>query len=143
MAQMTGFRLFSTAAAGVLAGWGVGKLYPHINPAFRMDPRAVAIAAAIGALFYAASQAQTIMRCFTGEDSSAAKRKFVNDTIHWSVTGFATGVAYGVLKLSKFNSTIGQTMAGVFIGLGAKLVIDYFYLPANPSSKKSNQEQYH
>lgn len=111
-----------------------------------MDPRAIAITAGIGALFYAGSHLPALKICFEGnkDDSDprqlfgpAKTRKWIYDTLHGAVTGVATGVAYGILKYSKFNSTVGQTMAGVFIGFGAKLVVDLFYLPSKDTNSGS------
>ena len=55
MEQMSSLRFVSTAATGAFAGWGVGKLYSYMYPAFHIDPRALAIAATVGALFNAAA----------------------------------------------------------------------------------------
>ncbi|MBS0616336.1 MAG: hypothetical protein JSR58_07295 [Verrucomicrobia bacterium] len=132
MSEMTWFRAGITTLAGYGAGHGVAMGWHALKPVFLLDPRAAGIAAATGALFMTFRHNAELNRVHIPIDRDQWRKNC------WSFgfTTAATFVAYHILKHSKFNSTIGQTLTGVFIGIGAKLIVDYFFL-----TKISTSEQ--
>lgn len=137
MSDMNLIRGTLTTVCGFGTGYGVATAWHALKPVFTLDPRAAGIAAAIGALFFTLrhNAEQNQYKQDSSSPHLAARAQFKNNAAHFVITTLALFVAHQVLRYSHFNSTIGQTLTGVVIGLGAKLVVDYLFLPARPSAK--------
>ena len=130
-------RLLSTTALGAGAGWGVATLCNGLD--FELDPKAMAIAAAIGALFFAASSTPLAQNYLTHFKKRETNPQLFTTQLMARLGSAAFIVAYAALKFSKYNTTISQVAVGVALGFEANLLVDYFYQQAPPHAKETKK----